>query len=69
MGREKQLQSNWGTPKMRTVKTLAALGLLLVACTLAACGGGGGGSAAQPGTSSGATAHWDEMTWDEGQWQ
>ena len=32
---------------------------------LSACGGGGGGA---PADSSAPKTHWDEMSWDSGQW-
>lgn len=63
-----------GAPKMLSPKALLSIGLLLAVFALGACGGGGGGSSSGDGTtSSGGQADtantWDNMKWDQGQWQ
>jgi len=58
---------------MKSVRTVVSIGLLLAACALSACGGGGGGGSAEvpapTSTPDSAVKQWDQMKWDEGQWQ
>lgn len=56
---------------MKSVRTVVSIGLLLAACALSACGGGGGSTEVPAPTSTpdSAVKQWDQMKWDEGQWQ
>lgn len=57
---------------MHLPKALLAACLLLAVCALSACGGGGGSpepTAVPSATSTPAAVQWDDMKWDEGQWQ
>ena len=57
---------------MKLPKVFLSAGLLLALCAMSACGGGGGDSntpAPTSNTANAATTQWDDMKWDEGEWQ